>query len=92
MSSSPPPTASRGEEHLIRERNCLEEPLTFGAVAQEAERDVALMRRGAMLDQIDALPGAEHHAPALTGIDRLTSVSIDLMWLGMSSGPSSAWA
>ena len=25
--------------------------------------------------------------PSLTGIGRLTAVSIDLMWLGMSSGP-----
>ena len=53
-------------------------------------RAIALMRRGAMLDEVDTLPGAEHHPP-ITGIPRLTSVSMALMWLGMSSGPSSAW-
>jgi hypothetical protein len=61
-------------------------------VADEVERDIPLMRARAMLDEKDPLPAAEHHLPSFTGIERLTAVSIALMWLGMSSGPSSAWA
>jgi len=40
------------------------------------------MRRRPVLDEINPLPGASAIRPSMTGMERLTSVSIDLMWLG----------
>ena len=50
-----PPTLRDGPSALLRVRIDL---------TDEAQGNVALMRRGAMLDEIDPLPGAEHHPPA----------------------------
>ena len=59
--------------------------------ADKMQNDLAPVRRAAMLEQIDALPGAEHHLPDATGIESWVCVSAARIWLGMSSGPSASW-
>jgi hypothetical protein len=61
-------------------------------VADEVEGDGAPMRRRAVLDHIDACQVPSTMLPPINGMERLTAVSMALMWLGMSSGPSSWWA
>jgi hypothetical protein len=50
---------------------------------------LAPMRAGAMLGDINPLPGAER-SPPLIGICKDTPLSMALTWAGMSSGPSTS--
>ena len=55
------------------------------------QNDTAPLRFGTVFKQIDRLPGSQHRAAILYGIDRLVCVSAALMWAGISSGPSVVW-
>jgi hypothetical protein len=55
------------------------------------QHDLAPMRTGAMLDQIDRLPRPEREFALRTGICSEVAVSMVLTCAGMSSGPSVSW-
>ena len=52
----------------------------------------AAVRRGAVLEQEDALQVPSCSRPSVTGMLSWVWVSALLIWAGMSSGPSSLWA
>src|ERR1700726_482260 len=58
-------------------------------LADEGQDEGAAVRRGAVLQQEDALPSAELQPSVGDGDAELVWVSALLMWAGMSSGPSS---
>ena len=60
-------------------------------LADEGQDEGAAVRRGAVLEQEDALPGAELQPTVGDGMVSWVWVSALLMWAGMSSGPSSLW-
>jgi hypothetical protein len=49
------------------------------------------MRRRPVLDEINPLQVPSPIRPSMTGMERLTSVSIELMWLGTSSSYAWVW-
>jgi hypothetical protein len=60
-------------------------------LADEGQDEGAAVRRGAVLEQEDALRSAELQPSAVTGMLSWVWASALLMWAGMLSGPSSLW-